>query len=63
VSLGAGFGAAVPAEVVCDWPGLGHLAWQAALARDLDLLVWITLALTAVLSVANAAARMLGEAA
>jgi ABC-type dipeptide/oligopeptide/nickel transport system permease component len=52
-----------PAETVCDSPGLGHLAWQAALARDLDLLVWITLALTAVLSVANAAARLLGEAA
>jgi ABC-type dipeptide/oligopeptide/nickel transport system permease component len=60
VSTGIGFAAAVPAEVVCDWPGLGHLAWQAALGRDLDLLVWITLAITAVSATASTAADWLG---
>jgi len=40
------FGAAVPLEVVCDSPGLGQLAWQAAMARDLPVLVALTLMVT-----------------
>ena len=40
------FGAAIPLEVVCDSPGLGHLAWQAATARDLPVLVALTLLVT-----------------
>lgn len=40
------FGAAIPLEVVCDSPGLGQLAWQAAMARDLPVLVSLTLLVT-----------------
>lgn len=42
VSVSLGFGASIPVEVICDTPGLGQLAWRAALDRDLPLLVTIT---------------------
>jgi peptide/nickel transport system permease protein len=42
-SAGIAFGAAIPVEVICDVPGLGRLAWQAAMARDLPLLVNLTM--------------------
>lgn len=42
VSVSLGFGAAIPVEVICDSPGIGQLAWRAALDRDLPLLVTIT---------------------
>jgi ABC-type dipeptide/oligopeptide/nickel transport system permease component len=32
-------GAAIPIEAICGSPGLGRLAWQAATARDLPLLM------------------------
>ena len=50
ISVSLAFGAAIPIEVICDTPGIGQLAWQAALARDLPLLVTITV-LVAVLTV------------
>jgi peptide/nickel transport system permease protein len=53
VSVSMGFGAAIPVEVVCDSPGLGQLAWQAALGRDLPLLVDLTLLVTLVTLLAN----------
>jgi peptide/nickel transport system permease protein len=40
------FGAAIPVETLCDLPGLGQLAWKAATARDLPLLVVLTLLIT-----------------
>jgi peptide/nickel transport system permease protein len=43
------FGASIPIEVLCDRPGIGQLAWQAALARDLPVLVNVTV-LVAVLT-------------
>jgi peptide/nickel transport system permease protein len=43
------FGAAVAVEAICDQPGLGQLAWKAAMARDLPVLVVLT-ALVAVLT-------------
>ena len=46
-------GASIPIEVVCDSPGLGQLAWQAALGRDLPLLVNITLLIAVVTLFAN----------
>jgi len=46
VAVTVAFGAAVPIEVICDSPGIGQLAWKAALARDLPLLVGITLLVT-----------------
>lgn len=39
----AAFGAAIPIEVVSDSPGLGQLAWKAALGRDLPLLLAVTM--------------------
>ncbi len=52
-SVSMGFGAAIPIEVVCDSPGIGQLAWQAALGRDLPLLVNVTLLVTVTTLLAN----------
>jgi peptide/nickel transport system permease protein len=43
ISVGLAFGAPIPIEVICDTPGVGQLAWRAALDRDLPLLVTITM--------------------
>jgi peptide/nickel transport system permease protein len=56
VSITLAFTAAIPVEVVCDVPGLGQLAWKAAMARDLPLLVAMTLIVTGVTLTANTAA-------
>jgi peptide/nickel transport system permease protein len=56
VSITLAFGATIPVEVVCDIPGLGQLAWKAALARDLPLLAAMTLIVTAVTLTANTTA-------
>jgi peptide/nickel transport system permease protein len=47
------FGAAIPIEALCDSPGLGQLAWQAALNRDLPLIVNVTLIVSLVMFAAN----------
>jgi peptide/nickel transport system permease protein len=46
LSASFAFGAAIPLEALSDSPGLGQLAWQAALNRDLPLLTSITLFVT-----------------
>ena len=46
-SVAAALASLVPLEVVCDSPGLGQLAWKATLARDLPLLLSVTLAVAA----------------
>jgi peptide/nickel transport system permease protein len=43
ISVTLAFGASIPIEVICDTPGVGQLAWRAALDRDLPLLVTITM--------------------
>ena len=53
VSVSMAFGAAIPIEALCDSPGLGQLAWQAALNRDLSLIVNLTLILTLITVAAN----------
>jgi len=58
VSLGLAFGAAIPIEVLCDFPGIGQLAWKAALSRDLPVLVSITLLVAAFTQLANSASDM-----
>ena len=50
------FGAAIPVETLCDLPGLGQLAWKAATARDLPLLVVLTLLITLLTQACNTAA-------
>jgi len=57
VSVGQALGAAVPLEMVLDVPGLGQLAWQAALARDLQLLVSLSALIGLVVIAANAIAE------
>jgi peptide/nickel transport system permease protein len=58
VSVSLAFGASIPIEVICDFPGIGQLAWQAALARDLALLVNLTVLVTVVTLVANSASDL-----
>jgi peptide/nickel transport system permease protein len=52
-SVPLAFGAAIPIESLADSPGLGQLAWRAALGRDMPLLVSLTLLLTIVSVTAN----------
>jgi peptide/nickel transport system permease protein len=53
VSVSIALGAAVPVEALCGIPGIGQLAWQAALGRDLPLLVTLTALVTLVTLTAN----------
>ena len=53
VSASIAFGAAIPIEVICDSPGIGQLAWQAALSRDLPLLVNLTALVTVITLAVN----------
>jgi peptide/nickel transport system permease protein len=60
VSVSMAVGAAIPVEALCGLPGIGQLAWQAALARDLPLLVNITILVTLVTLLANSSADVIG---
>ncbi len=55
VSTIMAFGAAIPVETLCDLPGIGQLAWKAATARDLPLLIVLTLLITLATQMVNAA--------
>jgi peptide/nickel transport system permease protein len=57
VSVSLALSAAVPMEVILDIPGIGQLAWQAAIARDMVLLVALSMLLSTVIVTANAAAE------
>jgi len=61
VSFAIAFGAAIPIEALCDSPGLGQLAWQAALSRDLPLIVNVTLVVCLVMLAANSLADLAGR--
>jgi peptide/nickel transport system permease protein len=58
VSVSIAFAAAIPVEVLCDLPGVGQLAWKAALGRDMELLVDLTMIVTLITLLANAGAEM-----
>jgi peptide/nickel transport system permease protein len=62
VSVSMAVGAAIPVEALCGLAGIGQLAWQAALARDLPLLVNITVLVTLVTLLANSSADVIGYA-
>ena len=62
VSVSMAFGAAIPIEVICDSPGIGQLAWQAALGRDLPLLVNITIFVTLLTLIANSVSDLACQA-
>ncbi len=53
------FGALVPIEALCDVPGIGQLAWKAALSRDLPLLSALTLIVTFVVASIQAAGELM----
>ncbi len=53
VSLVTALSAIVPVEVVFDVPGLGQLAWSAAMNRDLPVLLAVTLLVAAVVGIAS----------
>lgn len=55
-SVSVAFGASIPIEVICDSPGLGQLAWQAAMKRDLPLLIDITLLVSVLATISGLAA-------
>ena len=61
VSVSIAIGAAIPVEALCGFAGIGQLAWQAALARDLPLLVNITVLVTLVTLLANSSADVIGH--
>lgn len=56
VSVTAAFSFSIPVEALCDLPGIGQLAWLAATARDLPLLLTITFLVVALTQVCNALA-------
>ena len=64
-SLSMAVGAIIPIEAICDAAGLGRLAWQAAMARDLPLLLNLTmliaLATTAAMAVSEVITRRPAE--
>ena len=62
VSFAIAFGAAIPIEALCDSPGVGQLAWQAALSRDLPLIVNVTLVICFVMMTMNSLADLAGRA-
>jgi len=61
VSVSLAFAAAIPVEALCDLPGIGQLAWQAALGRDMETLVVLTMIVTLVTLLANTAAELAGR--
>ena len=61
VSVSLALGAAIPVEALCGIPGIGQLAWQAALGRDLSLLLTLTFLVTVVTLLANSISEILGS--
>ncbi len=58
ISVSLAFGASIPIEVICDSPGVGQLAWRAAMDRDLPLLVTITIFVALMTLVVNSLADL-----
>ena len=58
VTVSVAFTAAIPMEALCDMPGIGQLAWKAALGRDVALLVNLTMIVTLVTLLANSVSDM-----
>lgn len=61
VTVSVAFTAAIPMEALCDLPGIGQLAWKAALGRDVALLVNLTMIVTLVTLVANSFSDIVGK--
>jgi peptide/nickel transport system permease protein len=61
ISVSIALGAAIPVEALCGIPGIGQLAWQAALGRDLPLLVNVTVLVTVITLAANWGSELAGQ--
>jgi peptide/nickel transport system permease protein len=61
VTVGTAFAAAIPVEVLFDLPGIGQLAWKAAMSRDMGLLVILVMIVTLITAATNSAAEMAGK--
>ena len=61
ISVSLALGASIPVEALCGIPGIGQLAWQAALGRDLPLLVNLTVLVTLVTLMANSGADVIAH--
>ena len=61
VSVCIALGACIPIEALCDIPGIGQLAWQAALSRDLTLLLDLTMIVTVITLAANSGMDLVAE--
>lgn len=59
ITISIALGASIPVEALCGLPGIGQLAWQAALSRDLPLLVNLTVIVTLVTLLANMGADVM----
>ena len=59
ITVSVALGASIPIESLCGLPGIGQLAWQAALSRDLPLLVNLTVLVTLVTLLANSGADVM----
>lgn len=59
VSVSQALSAAIPMEMILNSPGIGQLAWQAALARDLSLLIMVTLVMSVAILLANMVSDLL----
>jgi len=58
IAVSLAFGASIPIEVICDTPGIGQLAWRAALDRDLPLLIILTMLVALLTLAANSLADL-----
>lgn len=58
ISVNMALGAAIPVEALCDSPGVGQLVWKAALARDLPVLVNLTILIATLTAAANLASDL-----
>jgi len=61
VSIALALNAAIPVEALCGIPGVGQLAWQSALARDLPVLISVSLLVIAFTVLANFGADLLAD--
>jgi peptide/nickel transport system permease protein len=60
VALVTAFGVLIPIEALCDVPGVGQLAWKAAVARDLPLLCGLALIMTLAVALVAAIGELSG---
>jgi peptide/nickel transport system permease protein len=61
VSVSVALGACIPIEALCGLPGVGQLAWLAALGRDLPTLMIVTVLVTVLTLGANLASDLVNE--